>query len=392
MSSPPPIPLPAPVRRGRAWKAAAALGTLLILAGLGEVSIRVMDRARGYPPFFHETLGKYPALQSDPLLRTRRRPHYRIDKSYIGGAQWSFNSRGNRGSQEYAVPKPAGVYRVLCIGGSTTASGNVSCDQATWTAQLQRGWNEHLPAWNAARHARSEPPVASIEVVNHGVVGWTTVQDLVYFVTEGIDLEPDVAICMEAINDIQAASLEGIDAGYRPWMLRDWFRPWEHRTRVDNLLGWSRLYWVLRNRVRDWNTPRDPTPLAWRTHSVHPRGPVHFRRNLENFVAAAHVHGIRPVLMTQPCTLLWDDPTLRMPDKHNPVFKPKGPALTPEAYVEAHRLYNDITREVARAGSAEMVDLADLTPQRSGTMDDTVHETDLGAEERAGLILDALAQ
>ncbi len=372
---------PRPGRRARRWFLAA----LVLLAALGacEAAIRIWDAKRGYPPFFHETLGVYPALLSDPLLRVRRRPNYTIESAYIGGSRWSFNSQGHRGRQEYTVPKPPGVFRVLCIGGSTTASSNVSCDEAAWTARLQSLWNE-----------RGGPEDKRVEVVNQGVVGWTSVQALAYFQTEGLDLEPDVVTSMEAINDIQAASVEGIDAGSRPWMQKWWFRAWEHRTRVDNLLGFSRLYWVLRNRARSLNTPPDPEPLVWRTESVHPMGPVYFRRNLENLVRTAAARGIRPVLMTQPCTLLWDDPALHNVARHNPVFRPnpQGKALSLEAYVRTHRQYNDIVREVARAEGATLVDLAELTAQRAGMMDDTVHETDAGAVVRAGLILDVLSK
>jgi hypothetical protein len=40
-------------------------------------------------------------------------------KNFTFSAQWSSNSRGFRGA-EIAVPKPGNVWRIVCLGGSTT--------------------------------------------------------------------------------------------------------------------------------------------------------------------------------------------------------------------------------------------------------------------------------
>src|SRR5512139_689953 len=65
------------------------------------------------------------------------------------------NSRGYR-THEFAVPKPDGLVRVVCIGGSTTVAGRTN--QETYPAHLER-------------MLRRRHPGLAIEVLNLGVSG-----------------------------------------------------------------------------------------------------------------------------------------------------------------------------------------------------------------------------
>jgi lysophospholipase L1-like esterase len=97
----------------------------------------------------------------------------------------AINSRGFR-THEFAVPKPPGLVRVVCIGGSTTVAGRTNDE--TYPA--------HLESMLRARH-----PGLAIEVLNLGVSGVTTEHWL-----DGIDrvlaFEPDVIVQYQGINDI----------------------------------------------------------------------------------------------------------------------------------------------------------------------------------------------
>jgi len=88
------------------------------------------------------------------------------------------NSRGMRGP-EPAVPKPPGVFRVFCVGGSTTWS--MASDGETWPDVMGR--------------------VLGAEVVNAGIPGAVSFDALACLSFEGLVLEPDVVIWYSMGND-----------------------------------------------------------------------------------------------------------------------------------------------------------------------------------------------
>ncbi|MGH7439420.1 MAG: SGNH/GDSL hydrolase family protein [Polyangiaceae bacterium] len=124
--------------------------------------------------------GLYSALTLDSDVATTYDPHrgYRqapgLRDHAMFGATLSTNSRGIRGAQEYAVPKPAPVTRIVALGDSMTFGEGVP-DDATWPAQL------------AAR-------MPGVEVANLGGRGYA--HDQMYFalVDDGVSLQPDVVV------------------------------------------------------------------------------------------------------------------------------------------------------------------------------------------------------
>ncbi len=174
------------------WLALAGL----LLAGLvGELGLRI-DRARSLRAsaryrsgnvFFAHTPELNAATRSlwlKPWFKYR--PGARAEL-VAGGERFlvEINSRGFR-SREFAVPKPPGLVRVVCIGGSTTVAGR--SNDETYPAHLERMLR--------ARH-----PGLALEVLNLGVSGVTTEHWL-----ERIDrvlvFEPDVIVQYQGINDI----------------------------------------------------------------------------------------------------------------------------------------------------------------------------------------------
>jgi lysophospholipase L1-like esterase len=95
------------------------------------------------------------------------------------------NSHGFR-THEFAVPKAAGLVRVVCIGGSTTVAGRTN--------------EETYPAFLEAK-LRERHPGLPLEVLNLGVSGvshehWLERLDRV------LAYEPDVVVHYEAVNDL----------------------------------------------------------------------------------------------------------------------------------------------------------------------------------------------
>lgn len=374
---------PDPSRPGRVRRRllAVAAGVLAALAA-GEAGIRIKDARAGYPGRLRATGGMQGASIPDGHLRIRWRPGYRVAPHAHFPKEWNTNSRGYRGTREVAVPKPEGVFRVLCLGGSTTACTDVTQDEAAWPARLEALWND-----------AGGPDGARVEVVNAAVAGWTSLESLVFLATEGVELDPDMVVVMHVVNDVKAGWVEGLRPDYRPWS-GVLVRPCDTRTRLDGWLGWSRLYLAARDAFWRANTPPDAMPLfwtdparvpgAWRAEGIDPAAAGYFRANLEHLCWIARGRGVRPVLLTMPCTLLSEEPAVRM------TYESPCPGASAEAYAVEHARYNGIVREVAVAQEAGLADMAAAMPLAAFSFDDSVHVNDAGAREFAAALLPLL--
>ncbi len=86
------------------------------------------------------------------------------------------------------MPKPPAVYRIACLGGSTTYGDGVDDWRLTYPALLQ----DSLRAWG----------VSEVEVVNAGVPGYSSYESVINLEFRVLDLHPDLVFFYEAINDV----------------------------------------------------------------------------------------------------------------------------------------------------------------------------------------------
>jgi lysophospholipase L1-like esterase len=98
--------------------------------------------------------------------------------------RFTTNSKGFRGTNEYAIPKPPNVFRVLALGDSVVCGYGVEDDQ-TFSAVLQR----QLSARRSA------------EVLNLAVPGFGTAEELIQLENVGLEYQPDLVILGYFIND-----------------------------------------------------------------------------------------------------------------------------------------------------------------------------------------------
>jgi hypothetical protein len=136
--------------------------------------------------------------------------------------QFSTNRLGYRGA-EVAVPKPAGMLRIVCVGGSTTVEGYD--DRMTYPAMLQGMLREQFP--QAADR---------IEVVNCGVIGLLSREEL-EMRDEILALEPDLVIYYNGINDLRLF--------YKPWVASDdaWPTVADKMRRMLKRSAFMRRFW-----------------------------------------------------------------------------------------------------------------------------------------------------
>ncbi len=104
--------------------------------------------------------------------------------------QWKAlpNQNNNVGLRDdfIIIPKPEGLFRILCVGGSTTVEGWTN--DATYPNLLEKRLQEAFPN-------------VSLEVINGGISGLNSYSELkkipVY-----LDLDPDLILEYNAVNDI----------------------------------------------------------------------------------------------------------------------------------------------------------------------------------------------
>lgn len=135
------------------------------------------------------------------VLGEQYRPGARLDLD-VAGERYSIviNSRGFR-THEFQPRKPRGVFRVACIGGSTTVQGPTN--EQTYPAFLER-------------RIRALRPGVPVEVLNLGVSG-TGSKFWMERLGEVLALEPDVILHYEFVNDFFWAALPEY-ASRHPWL------------------------------------------------------------------------------------------------------------------------------------------------------------------------------
>ena len=190
--------------RDRSRRVAAAALALLLAAGVAVVLADLAVRAAlaaGVP--LDRTLlrigGTECRLAFDPVLGWKNVARS-VDTCH--GETVATNALGMRGP-EVASPKPPGTVRVLALGDSFTW-GWGAAQRDTYPAQLEELLRARLRGGAGAPH---------VEVVNGGVSGYGTVQELLWLDRLGPALAPDVVVLFYYRNDF-FNNLLGFEYGY----------------------------------------------------------------------------------------------------------------------------------------------------------------------------------
>lgn len=289
------------------------------------------------------------------------------------------NSLGYRG-EEVAVPKPQGVFRIVCMGGSTTYSASVEDYREAYPYRLQA----------ELREAGYE----NVEVVNAGVFSYTTIETLVNFETRVLDLDPDLVIIYDGVNDIDSRLIlpkryyTGDGIGYAQRLPVSAPTVWERSTLIRMALVYtgraepsisllknfvytpeSYVGNLFQNQVKNGTYPAAPFRASPVMEILAANAPVFFERNLRTLVAIADLAEVQVVLATFTASPLFDD----NPRASSPEFQ--------AAYTEQ----NDVLRRIAASTSAELFDFAAVMPLDAVFFSDGVHYTAEGNALRGEL-------
>jgi lysophospholipase L1-like esterase len=110
------------------------------------------------------------------------------------GLKYSHNSAGFRG-EEFPTKKDRSITRVATLGGSTTYGVGVN-DNETWPFQLEQILGSEF------------------EVLNLGVPGYTTAENLIQTGLQLSDYKPDIAIYLVGLNDMRNFNVGNLQADY----------------------------------------------------------------------------------------------------------------------------------------------------------------------------------
>ncbi len=167
----------------------------LIIFIIGELVYTVHE----YKKFKREGT-KYNMFFKVPYLEHRLRIGY--DRDYERGLV-KINSLGFRGP-EISITKPKGVFRIVCIGESTTFGVGCTCDKNTYPALLEQKLNGKINREDLR-----------IEVINAGVPSYTSFQCYMLLGLEIIALKPDLIIIYTGWNDMGEGLRKGWNSDYR---------------------------------------------------------------------------------------------------------------------------------------------------------------------------------
>jgi len=148
-----------------------ALLSLVVALAICEGLLRV---------FGAEVLPKPDLYENDANVGKRMRPGWKGDEF---GAPVEINSKGLR-NPEIPYEKPPGTYRVLALGDSWTFGFRMNEPDA-YPRQLERILREQAAARGDHR---------TIEVINAGVIGYSTDQEAAYLRVEGWKYQPDLVL------------------------------------------------------------------------------------------------------------------------------------------------------------------------------------------------------
>jgi hypothetical protein len=150
---------------------------------LGELTVRIL---------YKETVPLFPRYQTNATygeFRLRRiRPNSVFWHTSVDGS-WKFetNDQGFRNRQNFAYEKPNGVVRILSLGDSHTQGFEVRQD-FTYSAVIEKDLSSRG---------------YKVEVLNTGVSGFSTAEELAFLENEGVKYDPDVVVLGFYANDYE---------------------------------------------------------------------------------------------------------------------------------------------------------------------------------------------
>lgn len=328
-------------------------GFFIVLFAAAELAVRIREKARkGTSSPWAAIDSNYRIYEHDPYLRFRFKP----DLDFVPGynRRITTNSLGYRGSDEYNIPKPDNVFRIACLGGSTTFGTGPENIEDTWVSLLQK-------------RLREEYAGKKIEVMNAGVPGFNSFDSLINYQTRICALEADLVIIYHGINDIQALTHPRFKPDYSH-LPRLGFA-FEDYSAFRKLLCNSLLFVKMQKEAdRAFGGLPGPAPVGADLPDAPPPADdiddariTIFRRNLHDIVASVRANGGKCMLATFARAFPGPDPG-ELADKYRLSIALYCPHLTFAGFDSALTKINASIAGLAAEMAAPLADCAGAVP------------------------------
>ena len=234
-----------PLHRRLLYVALIYLLFLLLLLGVEVVTRLTMTRVSSLALFVGTPQQKMQVadqkqsgiFEGDPLLLWRLRPN--LDHAVWDFTVLSTNAQSIRADYPTAE-KPAGTYRIVCVGDSVTFGYRVP---VVWPDKPTEYDPEWLPyPMLLEKHLRAANPGRKIEVFPMAVPGYTSHQGLAWLQRDIDRLKPDMVIASFGWNDVSLS-----DVADREAIRTDWY-PVAVRWLIDHSQAFAHATRWLRNR------------------------------------------------------------------------------------------------------------------------------------------------
>lgn len=288
------------------------------------------------------------------------------DKIYKTG-QFNTNSMGNsngpNGMREVVIPKPKGLFRIHCLGASTTHN-YIHYNEKSYSYPLE-----------LERILHKRFPDKKIEVNNSGVGSYTSIEILIQFLLSTIDAEPDMVVLYHSCNDIWPSLTPGFKSDYSH----------ARRNLAENYNKYKILSKIPYLPLASYNYAFFPEMPYSILHSISRgktdcqidfQGEQTYKRNIEHIINICKANGIRVILSTF-CHLLYEE------IKDDLCFNKLHEGITRE---------NAIMRELAQKHFLPLVDCNKLMPQEEKYFIDNIHFSPFGMKELAQHISEPIIQ
>jgi lysophospholipase L1-like esterase len=268
---------------------------------------------------------------------------------------------GIDGNRDIVTPKPKALFRINCLGASTTSNYILDNNKIfSYPTQLERILHTNFPEKN-------------IEVNNFAMGGMTSPEILIEFLLRSIDTNPDMIVLYHAYNDLGPSLTSGFKSDY------------SHAKRnfgeSYHILKWaSRVPYIpfaLPNFLLSLVVPQN---LKFGLLDILTKGTINlddafcgldtYKRNINNLINICKANGIKVVISTY-CHFLYPE-----------IEKDKAHLKYRSGVLEE----NSAVRELARVHQLPLVDNFKLVPYEEKYFVDSIHFSPSGMQEVANNI------
>jgi lysophospholipase L1-like esterase len=267
---------------------------------------------------------------------------------------------GPEGGRDVLIPKPEGIYRILCLGDSTT------CNYVRTT-------NDQFISWPLKLEEKLKDLNKNIELNNCGQGGYNTNEILIKFLIDTIDTNPDMVILYHAFVNIRGYLTNNFERDFyhfRKTMSSTYPQKLRIASYIPTFGLWS-LRFLLGEYLSYLNIKEDHIRQINRNDTINrdkePEGLETFERNIENLIHVCKGRNIQLILSTY-CYHLYDA------IKDSPIHI---------KFCDTVQKENQIIRTLASKYSLPLVENQALVPPDDRHFLDEVHPTELGMEAMA---------